>query len=245
MSLFSVRPRAALPKPDHFLIAIDGTSVRVAVNWNARARRYTLRLRGAVREPIVTIPARGKLIEAQDFVARHAGWLKQRMAALPEARPIEDGATIPVRGVEVEIEHRPGRGVTRLSGGRLIVPGELEHLERRVFDFLKREAKRDLTEASLRHAETLGVRVRSITLKDPISRWGSCSSAGALAYSFRLIMAPPFVLDYLAAHEVAHLREMNHSPRFWRLVDRLTPHVDEAKAWLARHGASLHAVGAG
>ncbi|MBB5751810.1 M48 family metallopeptidase [Prosthecomicrobium pneumaticum] len=244
MRLFAPLSRAAAPKPDHLLVAIDGEAVRVAINWNARARRYTLRLRGAVREPVVTIPARGRLAEAQAFLDRHAGWLKTRMAALPAARPIADGATLPFRGAEVTIVHRPGRGVTRLEGDRLIVAGDAAHLKRRVLDFLRREARADLVAASERHAAALGVAIRSVTVKDPVSRWGSCSSSGALSYSFRLVMAPPFVLDYLAAHEVAHLKEMNHSARFWRLVDSLTPQVEPARAWLARNGAALHAVGA-
>jgi len=112
-----------------------------------------------------------------------------------------------------------------------------------VRDFLKREAKRDLETASRASASALGVDIKRVSVRDQSSRWGSCSSTGVLSYSWRLILAPPFVLGYLAAHEVAHLIEMNHSRRFWRLVDRICPDMDRAKAWLDVHGADLHRYG--
>ncbi len=127
---------------------------------------------------------------------------------------------------------------------RLIcVAGEKPHLARRLRDFLKREAKRDLDAASRKAAAQLGVTVKRISVRDQSSRWGSCSSTGVLSYSWRLILAPPFVLDYLAAHEVAHLVEMNHSRRFWALVERICPDMKRAKAWLDVHGSSLHRYG--
>lgn len=244
-----LRPNPVAPaRPDHCQLEIDGESVRVALLWNDRARRYTLRLRGSVREPVVTIPARGALVEAKAFLERNKGWLRARLDALPQVMPIADGTSIPVRGEPTRIVHRSGRGVVTLdrSGDvpMLIVPGDAAHLQRRVVDFLKREARRDFEDATARHAAALGVTVKAVRLGDPTSRWGSCSSSGTIAYSWRVIMAPSSVLDYLVAHEVAHLREMNHSPRFWRLVARLCPGMEAAKAWLKRHGATLHAVGA-
>lgn len=240
--------RTSAAKPDHCHVEIDGEPVRVTLLWNERARRYTLRLRGSVREPVVTIPARGKLSEARAFLDRNTGWLQARLAALPAATPLADGTRIPLRGVPVLIVHQPGRGIVRLQENdgamQLIVPGEIEHLPRRITDFLKREARRDLEAATTRHAASLGVTVKNVRLGDPTSRWGSCSSSGTIAYSWRMILAPPAVLDYLAAHEVAHLREMNHSARFWRHVASICPGMEEAKSWLTRHGASLHAIGA-
>ena len=120
---------------------------------------------------------------------------------------------------------RPTRAARRL----LCVAGEAPHVDRRIGDFLKREARRDLDAASRRHAAALGVAIKRISVRDQSSRWGSCSNTGVLSFSWRLILAPPFVLDYLAAHEVAHLVELNHSPRFWRLVRRLYPDADRAK----------------
>ncbi len=110
-------------------------------------------------------------------------------------------------------------------------------------DYLKREAKRELEVASKRAAAALGVTVKRVSVRDQSSRWGSCSTTGVLSYSWRLILAPPYVLDYLAAHEVAHLVEMNHSAAFWRVVARICPQMDRAKAWLDAHGTGLHRFG--
>jgi predicted metal-dependent hydrolase len=125
----------------------------------------------------------------------------------------------------------------------LCVAGGVEHMDRRVHDFLKREARKDLHKASLAYAEDLGVRVKRVSIRDQSSRWGSCTSAGSLSFSWRLILAPPYVLDYLAAHEVAHLVEMNHSARFWRVVGRVCGHVERAKNWLDTYGNDLHRYG--
>jgi predicted metal-dependent hydrolase len=124
----------------------------------------------------------------------------------------------------------------------LRVGGGQDHVRRRIRDFLKREARRDLAEAVARHTATLGRPAESMTLKDTTSRWGSCTSDGRLSFSWRIVMAPPLVIDYLAAHEVAHLQEMNHGPRFWALCNRLCPQTPAARAWLKEHGTLLHAI---
>jgi len=147
------------------------------------------------------------------------------------------------------IVHRRGeRGTvwtkTDRDGRRLLcVAGHTAHVARRITDYLKREAKRDLEAAVARYAERLGVKVRRISIRDQASRWGSCSTSGALSFSWRLVLAPRYVLDYLAAHEVAHLQEMNHSVRFWRLLGRICPDMERAKAWLDVHGTDLHRYG--
>ena len=125
----------------------------------------------------------------------------------------------------------------------MCVAGEAPHIDRRIDDFLRREAKRELEATSLQFAADLGVRIKRVSVRDQASRWGSCSTAGVLSYSWRLILAPSFVLNYLAAHEVAHLVEMNHSARFWRLVRRLCPEHERAKVWLEVHGSDLHRYG--
>ena len=133
---------------------------------------------------------------------------------------------------------------TRDSGEKILcVAGGVEFTDRRVHDFLKREARKELHKAAQAYADALGVRVKRVSIRDQSSRWGSCTSAGSLSFSWRLILAPPFVLDYLAAHEGAHLEELNHSPRFWRLVKRLYPDFERAKAWLDAHGTELHRYG--
>jgi predicted metal-dependent hydrolase len=123
------------------------------------------------------------------------------------------------------------------------VSGQEEAVPGRVRRYLTGEAGRDLRAAVAKHTAALGVPARRIAIRDTKSRWGSCSSTGTLSFSWRLIMAPPLVLDYLAAHEVAHLKELNHSNRFWTLLGELCPATEEAERWLKRHGAELHRYG--
>jgi len=243
---FFSRPIA---EPQTFDIVCDGEIVSLRVRRNAQARRYTLRIHAATRDVVLTMPKRGSLREAKAFAERHAAWIATRLKRLPHATPFAHGTVIPLRGVPHRIEHRPGaRGTVWAECGDdgaqlLCVAGGEAHLARRVRDYLKREAKRDLEAASRRYAARLGVAVKRVSIRDQASRWGSCSATGVLSFSWRLVLAPPFVLDYLAAHEVAHLVEMNHSPRFWRTVIGICPDTRRAKAWLDAHGAELHRYG--
>jgi predicted metal-dependent hydrolase len=168
---------------------------------------------------------------------------------LPTLVPFAHGTVLPLRGVPHRVVHRRGaRGTvwteSDAQGHRLLcVAGQAPHVARRVADFLKREAKRDVEAASRRYAAKLGVEINRIVVRDQTTRWGSCSTTGSLSFSWRLILAPPYVLDYLAAHEVAHLVEMNHSRRFWRLVEKIYPGLQRAKAWLDVNGTDLHRYG--
>ena len=234
--------------PDRFEVATESGIVAVTLRRHPNARRYTLRLKGAAGSPVLTMPRRGSLREARAFLDRYAGWLLAEMDKLPKARPIVDGATVPLRGVPHRVRHAMLRrgtvSVEMADEPALVVAGAKEHVRRRVIDFLKREAKRDLEAAVMHHAGLLGVKPTAIRLRDQKSRWGSCSSTGQLSFSWRIVMAPPYVLDYLAAHEVAHLREMNHSRRFWRLVESICPGMRKARLWLNTQGSQLHAYGA-
>ncbi len=239
-------PRAPVA---HFEIAHCGAVHQVALRRLPNARRFTLRVRAASRDVVLTMPARASLKAAREFAERHAARIGARLDRLPDLVYFEPSSFAPLRGVDHKIVHCPdARGVVWIAendeGPLLCVAGELAHVPRRVVDFLKREARRDLEAATARHCAALGVTRRRITLRDTTSRWGSCSSAGALNFSWRLILAPPFVLDYLAAHETAHLVHMDHSPAFWRVTRRLFPDTDRAEAWLRAHGAGLHRYGA-
>jgi predicted metal-dependent hydrolase len=241
--------RQAPESTAHFDIAHDGEVYRVALKRVATSRRFTLRVRTATRDVLLTIPSRSSLKAAREFAERHAAWIGTRLARLPQPVAFEPRAVTPLRGVAHRIVHRPGeRGVVWLEsserGPLICVAGERPHVPRRVVDFLKREARKDLEAAVARHAKQIGVKPRRIVLRDTVSRWGSCSSTGGLNFSWRLILAPPFVLDYLAAHEVAHLVHMNHSPLFWKLAKRLTQETDRAEVWLKIHGPNLHRFGA-
>jgi hypothetical protein len=244
-------PRAAVA---HIDVAHAGDEFRIALKRIAGAQRFTLRVRAATRDVVLTMPQRSKLADAREFAQRHAAWVGVRLARLPKPVPFAAGAKIPLRDEDHVIAHRPeARGAAWIEdlpfslfgpAKTIVVAGDAPHLSRRVTDFLKREARADFERSVRRHCGTLGVASRKVTIRDTTSRWGSCSATGALNFSWRLILAPPFVLDYLAAHEVAHLKHMNHSARFWALTRKLAPETDRAEAWLQQHGSSLHRFGA-
>jgi predicted metal-dependent hydrolase len=233
--------------PEKLLIAAAGRRIPVAIRRNPRARRLILRVDEALGLPILTLPSRTALSQAERFLREHIGWLEERLRLLSPPAPFIDGGTFPLRGLPCRIRSSRGRGVIVLErrgdGYVLSVPGEPEFLARRVTDWLKREARRDLAAAVARHEKAVGRKAARIRVADPKSRWGSCSSKRVLTFSWRLVLAPPRVLDYLAAHEVAHLRVMNHGPRFWDIVGRLDPDHEAARAWLNRAGLGLSAVG--
>ena len=233
--------------PSTRMIEVNGRSVLLTIRPDARARRMTLRIEPGGKALKLTIPKglRGPEIDA--FLARHQGWLEQKFARLPTIAAPSEGRYIPLRGINHRIE-LTGRSrdltqaiLSETDGEPILrVGGDESHVGRRVREFLKSEARADLERLALRHAAVIGRTIGTITLKDTKSRWGSCSHDGNLAFSWRIIMAPPYVIDYLAAHEVAHLAEMNHSDRFWTLCETLCPSMLEAKHWLKRNGAMLH-----
>lgn len=236
-------------EPRTLAVKIGSAIYSVQLRRHRKARRYTLRIHPTARQAILTMPPRGNLADAKDFAQRHGTWIAARLGGLPKAAPFAQGTSVPLHGVPHKIVHRAGeRGTvwveTRESGEKILcVAGGVAHIDRRVRDFLKREARQELAEASHRYAGVLGVKVRRISIRDQSSRWGSCTSAGALSFSWRLILAPYYVLDYLAAHEVAHLVEMNHSARFWRVVGKICPQTERAKKWLDTYGNDLHRYG--
>lgn len=215
----------------------------------ATARRFTLRVRAARRDVVLTLPPHGSTAAARAFALRNLEWIKERLAALAPTIPFMPGAVIPFRGYPHRLEHRPGlRSRVVVEDGpneRLLwVEGPARAFSTTLHRFLRAEARADLAAASERHAAAVGRPMRGITLRDTRSRWGSCTARGTLNFSWRLILAPPFVLDYLAAHEVAHLVHLDHSPAFWAVVRRLFADIETAEAWLKQNGASLHRYGA-
>ncbi|MDQ4136571.1 MAG: M48 family metallopeptidase [Pseudomonadota bacterium] len=235
--------------PPHLNVSHGGKSFQVALRRRPTAKRITLRVSSATGEVVLTLPERIELTAAQKFADSHGDWIATRLAKVPERITFRPGAIVPLRGVPHRVVHWSSiRGTTRaikgIDGEAIIaVSCDAPHVARRVRDFLEAEAKRDLSAAVKRYTARLGVDASRITVRDTKSRWGSCSAKGALNFSWRLILAPPFVLDYLAAHEVGHLKEMNHSSRFWRVVHGLCPRTDEAEDWLKRHGTELHRFG--
>jgi predicted metal-dependent hydrolase len=245
-ALFHRRPS----EPQAIEVMFEQAVYSVRIRRHRQARRYTLRIDTASHAVLLTMPLRGSLRVAKEFAQKHGAWIASRLSRLPQATPFAHGVVVPFRGEPHRIVHHPeARGTVWLTrddvgDGLICVAGEAPHHNRRISDFLRREAQRELDVASRRYAKDLGVNIKRITVRDQSSRWGSCSNTGVLSFSWRLIFAPPYVLEYLAAHEVAHLVELNHSQRFWRLLKRLNPDCERAKVWLDVHGSDLRRYGA-
>lgn len=241
------RVKPALPPPR--TMALDSVPVPVEVRVSARARRLSMRVDAARNVVRISTPPRVPDADIRLFVGRHLDWLRQRLSAVPDTIPFAPGAIVPILGVDHVIRHVPAgrrtpQPVTLPDGSReLRVGGEAEFVARRVTDYLKSEARRRLTASAQAKAARLGVPIAGVAVRDTRSRWGSCSPDRRLSFCWRLIMAPEPVFDYVVAHEVAHLREMNHSARFWALCASLTDGVDAHRDWLRINGARLHRYG--
>jgi predicted metal-dependent hydrolase len=193
---------------------------------------------------VITLPMRAGRGAGVALLMNHADWVANRLAALPDAQPFADGTLVPIGDLQYRIRHLPrSRGGAWLQDGELHVTGAPEFLRRRVQDFLRAEALRRLSALVATKSAIIGMTVRRISVKDTRSRWGSCAADRSIGFSWRLVMTPEFVQDYVVAHEVAHLRHLNHGKRFWALVDRLTPHAATAIPWLRAEGFRLLRVG--
>jgi predicted metal-dependent hydrolase len=242
-NLQKTRP-APIQEREH---AVAGRTLPLRIVENDRARRLTLRIDAGGRGLRITVPPGISAREVERFLDRHQGWLEQRLAKVPDRPQVRPGIKIPLRGVPHLIVHEPGkRGTVSVASGEdgpvLTVHGDRLHLPRRLADFLKREARREIEALVEKHCAAVGRRAKAIRFKDTTSRWGSCTSDGALSFSWRIMMAPPAVINYLVAHEVAHLKEMNHGPQFWKLCEELCPDTERCKAWLKRNGGALQAI---
>lgn len=222
-------------------IELNDPPCRVRLVRHARARRFTLRLAAPGEGAVLTVPPGVPEAESRRFLARHAGWLRNALARQPRLVTVGPGAVLPVAGRPVRVDLCPGpRRAPVLEGDTLILAGAGGE-GARIAAWLKLRARDALVPAVRGYAARLGRPVGRIALRDTRSRWGSCSSSGALSFSWRLAMAPSDVLDYVAAHEVAHLAEMNHSDRYWAVLEGLMPDYARHRAWLKNEGRGLHA----
>ena len=238
------RYRGEVSDPRIELLRLPGGPTRVAWRRSARARRISLRIDPRDGSVIVTLPPRATRPAGMALLIDHAAWVSERLAALPGHTPFADGECVPLHGLDHVIRHVPDmRGGAWIDRREILVAGEARFLARRVDDFMRDEARRRFGGLVAQKAALAGVLPRRVIVKDTRSRWGSCAANRTLAFSWRLVMAPRFVQDYVAAHEVAHLRHMNHGERFWTLVHGLTPHTDSAMAWLRAEGPKLLRVG--
>lgn len=236
----------AVPEPEQLTIAHAGDTLSVTFVRSKRARRASLRVDPAGRRIVLTAPMRMARATAMGFAETQAAWIAARLKRLPARRPFADGAEVPLFGEPHRIRHRGDmRGTVWRDGSEIHVAGQPEHLPRRLRDWLTAELRVQLVPLVQVKAQRVERSVKRITLRDSRSRWGSCGPDGGMSFSWRLVFAPPEVLDYLAAHEVAHLVHLNHGPRFWALARTLCDGPIEApQAWLKANGETLLQYGA-
>lgn len=217
----------------------------LVVRRNALARRTRLAIDPRTGDVRLTLPRRASERQARAWAETHRAWIDAQIVRLPRRRRIEPGETIPFRGEEVLVDWSPDHlRVVRLEGDRLKVGGPIEAVPRRVVAWLRREALRQLEAETRAIAVEAGVTVGRVGIGDPRARWGSCSAKGDIRYSWRLILAPPFVLTSTVAHEVAHRLHMDHSPAFRAAERRLYGRDPKpARDWLKEHGAGLYWLG--
>ena len=220
-------------------LTLGDPPIEIALRRLARARRFSLRVAQADGRVTLSLPQRARLAEAMDFARAQEGWIRAALAKMPKGLTVALGGQIPVEGVMLTLV--AGQAM-QVQGDHLMVPGDPDQVGARVAAFLRVRARDRLAAASDFYAAQIGRHVTKISLRDTRSRWGSCTHQGDLMYNWRLIMAPPAVLTYVAAHEVAHMVEMNHSDAFWAVVARLYPDWHVQRAWLKRHGGSLQAL---
>ena len=242
MTQFQDGARLRLERPG------GGAPLTLRLSVNRRARRLSVRIDGRAGEAVVIAPSLRTLPQAVDFARSRALWIAERLAARPESTPLTPGQEILLAGRSVRLEATGTAAAARLveteAGPAIRAGGEGEAFSRRVLNFLKAEARRRLTERTEVHRATLGQAPVRLSITDSRTRWGSCSPhARTIRYSWRVVMAPEAVLDYLAAHEVAHLVHADHSPSYWAVVQRLVGDHRPFRKWLREHGAALHAVG--
>lgn len=227
----------------HPYLQLEQRQVPVEIKRSPRASRLKLRI-DRQAGVVLILPPRASTKEGLAFLKRELPWIAKKMAKIPDRVPFLPGSKIPLLGTPHIIVHAPHEhGLVWPEDRQIFVTGQIEHVPRRVKDWLKKAAKDEITPRVFDYTRQIDVTHTGITLRDQKTRWGSCSSAGQLNFSWRLFLMPEFVLDYVVAHEVAHLRYMNHSALFWNVVNDLNSDVKAAKKWLKQHGSAVHQYG--
>jgi predicted metal-dependent hydrolase len=214
--------------------------VEIEVRRSDRAKRLQLRSvppRGVIE---LVIPRRASFAAALAFAKERADWIAETRAGLTPPRLIEPGARLPLLGIEHRLEHRAGmRGTVWQEADAICVAGDVRHFPRRLRDWLIARARTEIAPRVVDKTTRIGRSGTRLSLKDTRTRWGSCSPGGTLSFNWRIVMAPPVALDYLVAHEVAHLREPHHRASFWRLAEDLAEDLPRGRDWLQAHGGEL------
>lgn len=230
------------------ILDLKGRRVGVKFIRNHLARRIIMRLDQDPEKTedgiAITLPSRTSVEHGLNFVEDKIDWILKRLDGLAPRIPLKDGSLVPLGGVNHIISHAPEkRGLVWVEGHKIFVPGRIEHLKRRARDWFIEEARDRIQLKVYEKTSVLGNKPGRIKIRDTKSRWGSCSYNGNLSFSWRLVMAPESILDYVVAHEVSHLVEHNHSPKFWELVSSLTENMIESRKWLKINGEGLHRIG--
>jgi hypothetical protein len=225
-------------------ISLGGRVIPLLVRRNRSARRIVLRIDVEAGGVALTLPGRTALAEGLALAHERADWVLRCLDKLPARLPFADGTVLPLLGTDITIRHAPGtkHGVVH-TDSELIVSGAPEHLARRVADWLKREARREIANRAHPMASRIGRTIAGLAVRDTRSRWGSCTPDGKLSFCWRLILTPDWILDYVVAHEVAHLAHLNHGPKFWATVAALGVNPGQARAWLDVHAERLQRIG--
>lgn len=234
------RTRKSIPPREVGHLTVGERAIPLMMRKSRRARSLSLRIDPVLDAVELVLPWGVSVREGLRFAATKSGWLRANLEDRPPRVPFAPGARIPYLGVDHEIVHDPAaRAGVRIEAGRIHVSGGIEFLARRLRDWLRCQAQRRLAARVTVAAARVERRVKHVRLRDPKSRWGSCAADGGLSFSWRLVLAPAAVLDYVVAHEVAHLVHANHGTRFWRLVTELAGDAEAPRAWLRAHGARL------
>ncbi|MDH5772094.1 MAG: M48 family metallopeptidase [Rhodospirillaceae bacterium] len=224
-------------------IEISGREVELKIRRHPRARHLILRIDDSGEGAVITMPMRATLRDALKMAKDKSNWILQGLLSHPGRNIFKDGMIVPFRGVEHVIRNQPAAIGVKLSNGEIIIGGKPEHLPRRTRDWLVKNAKAEINSLVAEKTKLIDKKAGRITLRDTRSRWGSCGPTGNLNFSWRLIMAPEYVLDYIVAHEVAHLAHHDHSDNFWQLAEKLAVDMPSAHGWLDENGKTLHSYG--
>ena len=225
------------------IITYNGHKIPLGLRYNAKAKRIILRVDQEIGGAIITLPPYTPKTEALSLVNERVDWIADKIREFPPKITLTDGQSLPLMGQPITIRHRPDfkMGV-QLIGSELITSGKREHLHRRIVDWLKKYTKEIITPRANNMASQLECKINRISIRDTKSRWGSCSSQGNLSFCWRLIMTPDWVLNYVIAHEVSHLKHMDHSPEFWQIVGTLCVKPKQARIWLNQNGRKLQRI---
>lgn len=224
------------------VIIAEFGEVPLAIKISKRAKRISIRISPAKNSIIMSMPKRASIAVGMEFIRSKEGWIKQNLIKEQFVKLI-DGAKIPVLGKEYTIKNLSGRGLSKIAGEEIIIYGSPEFTPRRSREFLKKVLYEECVSKSQIMAEKINRKVKSVLITAAKSRWGSCTSKGVLSFNWSLLFAPSEILDYIIAHETAHLVEMNHSVKFWKIVRELYPNIEYAKKWLKTEGHILHNYG--